>query len=35
MRETSYLYKRFYITIQRFNAVAFYGSFNPQNLDES
>jgi len=34
-RETSYLYQRFSITIQRFNAVAFYGSFKQQDLDES
>jgi len=34
-RETSYLYQRFSITIQRFNAVVFYGSFKQQDLDES
>jgi len=34
-RETSYLYQRFSITNQRFNAVAFYGSFKQQDPDES
>src|SRR6218665_1877723 len=34
-REPSYLYQRFSITIQRFNAVAFNGSFKQQDLDES
>ena len=34
-RETSYLYQRFSITIQRFNAVAFHDSFKQTDLDES
>src|SRR6218665_1938192 len=33
-RETRYLYQRISITIQRFNAIAFQGSFLPQDLVE-
>src|SRR6218665_2286377 len=33
-RETSHLYQRISITIQRFNAIAFQGSFVPQDLAE-
>jgi len=33
-RETSHLYQRISITIQRFNAIAFQGSFVPQDLVE-
>src|SRR6218665_3307611 len=34
MRETSHLYLSISITIQRFNAIAFQGSFVPQDLVE-
>src|SRR6218665_2193731 len=33
-RETSHLYQRISITIERFNAIAFQGSFEPQDLVE-
>src|SRR6218665_112764 len=33
-RETSHLYQRISITIQRFSAIAFHGFFVPQDLAE-
>jgi len=34
MRETAFLFQRISITIQRFNAVAFRGTFASQDTDE-